>query len=60
MYAPVSGGKIDAETKNMIIMVGGDVEIYQYITSIFSAFRDKVFYAGSIGAGSVSKLITTL
>lgn len=42
MDAPLSGGKIGAATKNLTIMVDGDVEIYQHITSILSAFGDKI------------------
>ena len=55
--APVSGGKTGAATGNLAVMVGGEPEIYQRIKPILDAFGDKVFYAGSIGAGSVCKLV---
>lgn len=55
--APVSGGKTGAATRNLAVMVGGEREIFERIKPILDAFGDKVFYAGSIGAGSVCKLV---
>ncbi|MCH8225647.1 MAG: NAD(P)-dependent oxidoreductase [Chloroflexi bacterium] len=55
--APVSGGKSGAATRNLAVMVGGEREIFDRIRPLLDAFGDKVFYAGSIGAGSVSKLV---
>lgn len=55
--APVSGGKSGAATRNLAVMVGGERQVFQRIKPILDAFGDKVFYAGTIGAGSVSKLV---
>jgi 3-hydroxyisobutyrate dehydrogenase len=55
--APVSGGKTGAATRNLAVMVGGERAIYERIKPMLDAFGDKVFYAGSIGAGSVCKLM---
>jgi 3-hydroxyisobutyrate dehydrogenase len=55
--APVSGGKTGAATRNLAVMVGGEREVFERIKPILDAFGDKVFYAGSIGAGSVCKLV---
>lgn len=55
--APVSGGKSGAATRNLAVMVGGERDIYDRIKPILDAFGDKVFYAGSTGAGSVCKLM---
>ena len=55
--APVSGGKSGAVSGNLAVMVGGEKEIYDRIKPMLDAFGDKVFYAGSIGAGSVAKLV---
>ena len=55
--APVSGGKTGAASRNLAIMVGGERHIYERIKPVLDAFGDKVFYAGSIGAGSVAKLV---
>ena len=55
--APVSGGKTGAASRNLAVMVGGERSIYERIKPVLDAFGDKVFYAGSIGAGSVAKLV---
>jgi 3-hydroxyisobutyrate dehydrogenase len=55
--APVSGGKTGAATRNLAVMVGGDRAVYERIKPVLDAIGDKVFYAGSIGAGSVCKLV---
>ncbi|HSE95343.1 MAG TPA: NAD(P)-dependent oxidoreductase [Methylomirabilota bacterium] len=55
--APVSGGKMGAETRNLAVMVGGERAVYERVKPVLDAFGDKVFYAGAIGAGSVAKLV---
>jgi 3-hydroxyisobutyrate dehydrogenase len=55
--APVSGGRTGAETRNLAVMVGGEREVFERIRPVLDAFGDKVFYAGTIGAGSVAKLV---
>lgn len=55
--APVSGGKSGAASRNLAVMVGGEQEIFERVKPLLDAFGDKVFYAGSIGAGSVCKLV---
>ena len=55
--APVSGGKTGAASGNLAVMVGGDQEIFERIKPLLDSFGDKVFYGGSIGAGSVAKLV---
>lgn len=55
--APVSGGMRGAASRDLVVMVGGDSEIYQRIKPILDAFGDKVMYAGPLGAGSVCKLV---
>ena len=55
--APVSGGKSGAASRNLAVMVGGEREIFERIKPLLDAFGDKVFYAGTIGAGSVCKLV---
>ena len=55
--APVSGGKSGAASRNLAVMVGGEREIFDRIKPLLDAFGDKVFYARTIGAGSVAKLV---
>ena len=55
--APVSGGKSGAASRNLAVMVGGEREVFDRMKPLLDAFGDKVFYAGSVGAGSVAKLV---
>jgi 3-hydroxyisobutyrate dehydrogenase len=55
--APVSGGVIGARTGRLAVMVGGDEAIYQQVKPVLDAIGDNVVYCGSIGSGSVCKLV---
>ena len=55
--APVSGGVKGAETGKLAIMVGGSENIFKQIKPILDSFGDKVSYTGSIGSGSICKLM---
>jgi 3-hydroxyisobutyrate dehydrogenase len=55
--APVSGGVIGARSGRLAVMVGGDARIYQQVKPVLDAIGDNVVYCGSIGAGSVCKLV---
>jgi 3-hydroxyisobutyrate dehydrogenase len=55
--APVSGGVIGARTRRLAVMVGGEEAIYQQVKPVLDAIGDNVVYCGSIGAGSVCKLV---
>ncbi len=55
--APVSGGVIGARTGLLAVMVGGDEAVYQRVKPVLDAIGDNVVYCGSIGAGSICKLV---
>ena len=55
--APVSGGKSGAQSRNLAVMVGGERDVFDRVKPLLDAFGDKVYYAGSIGAGSVAELV---
>jgi 3-hydroxyisobutyrate dehydrogenase len=55
--APVSGGVVGARSGRLAVMVGGDEAIYQQVKPVLDAIGDNVVYCGSIGAGSVCKLV---
>ena len=55
--APVSGGPRGARTRNLAIWVGGDEEVYQRCKPVLDAIGDKAYYVGSIGCGSIAKLV---
>jgi 3-hydroxyisobutyrate dehydrogenase len=55
--APVSGGVWGAQRGTLQVMVGGDEAIYREVKDVLGAVGDKVGYMGSIGAGTVAKLV---
>jgi 3-hydroxyisobutyrate dehydrogenase len=55
--APVSGGVWGAQRGTLQVMVGGDEGIFREVKDVLAAVGDKVGYMGSIGAGTVAKLI---
>lgn len=55
--APVSGGPKGAQTGKLAIWVGGDREIFEEHRGVLDALGDQVHYIGSVGAGSVAKLV---
>ena len=57
--APVSGGVQGAIDATLGVWVGGDREQYDKHLSLLAAMGDGVTYAGPIGAGTITKLVTT-
>src|SRR5215472_861267 len=55
--APVASGQPGAARGIHEVMVGGEPEVFERIKPILSAFGDQVLYAGSLGSGSVCKLV---
>lgn len=55
--APVSGGPRGARSRNLAVWVGGDREVYERCKPVLDAIGDKVYYVGSIGSGSIAKLV---
>lgn len=55
--APVSGGPRGAATKKLTVWVGGEQRIFDQYRQVLDGFSDQVFFAGPIGAGSITKLV---
>jgi 3-hydroxyisobutyrate dehydrogenase len=55
--APVSGGVYGAQRGTLQVMVGGDEAIYHEVKDVLKAVGDKVGYMGSIGSGTIAKLV---
>jgi 3-hydroxyisobutyrate dehydrogenase len=55
--APVSGGVYGAQRGTLQVMVGGDETIYHEVKDVLKAVGDKVGYMGSIGSGTIAKLV---
>lgn len=55
--APVSGGPSGAKSGKMALWVGGDKAEFERCRQVLDAVGDQVIYIGTIGAGSVAKLV---
>jgi 3-hydroxyisobutyrate dehydrogenase-like beta-hydroxyacid dehydrogenase len=55
--APVSGGPLGAQTRKLALWVGGELEIFERYRPLLSAIGDQVHYIGTIGHGTVAKLV---
>jgi 3-hydroxyisobutyrate dehydrogenase-like beta-hydroxyacid dehydrogenase len=57
MDAPVSGGPVGASSGTLLLMAGGDEEIYKRVKPVLDCMGDKVRYFGKIGSGSICKIV---
>ena len=57
MDAPVSGGVTGADIGRLAIMAGGEEETFTSLKPIFESFGDRVTYTGTIGTGTICKLM---
>jgi 3-hydroxyisobutyrate dehydrogenase len=55
--APVSGGPHGARTRRLALWVGGDEAVFHRSRAVLEAIGDQPAYIGTIGAGSVAKLV---
>ena len=55
--APVSGGPDGAQSGRLAIWVGGDREVYERVKPVLDSIGDEPYYVGTVGAGSVTKLV---
>src|SRR6185436_15044764 len=55
--APISGGVIGARDGTVQVMVGGDEGVFNEAKGVLGAIGSNVGYMGTIGAGTVAKLV---
>jgi 3-hydroxyisobutyrate dehydrogenase len=55
--APVSGGMEGAQTRDILVMAGGDAEAFERARALFDAIAKRVMYTGGIGTGSIAKIM---
>ncbi len=55
--APVSGGVSGATDGSLVLMAGGDEEVFRRVERMFRVFTRKATYVGKSGMGSATKLI---
>jgi 3-hydroxyisobutyrate dehydrogenase/glyoxylate/succinic semialdehyde reductase len=58
--APVAGSKVPAETRQLLILVGGDAADVQVCQPYFDAMGRQTIHAGGHGAGASLKMIFNL
>lgn len=58
--APVSGGPREAESGKLIVIVGGDKDVFDRCKEVFEVLGATVHYAGSSGSGNVVKLVNNI
>lgn len=54
--APVSGGQIGAQNATLLIMVGGEPEVFAQIKPYFALMGKNIFLIGGNGAGQTCKV----
>jgi 3-hydroxyisobutyrate dehydrogenase len=54
--APVSGGDIGAREARLVIMVGGDVSVFEVMKPIFELMGKNIVLQGPAGAGQHTKM----
>jgi 3-hydroxyisobutyrate dehydrogenase len=55
--APVSGGMEGAQTRDLLVMVGGDRAVFDRARPLLDAIAKRVLYTGAIGAGCIAKIM---
>jgi 3-hydroxyisobutyrate dehydrogenase len=55
--APVSGGMEGAQTRDLLVMVGGEPVAFERARPLLDAIAKRVLYTGGIGTGSIAKIM---
>jgi 3-hydroxyisobutyrate dehydrogenase len=55
--APVSGGMEGAQTRDLLVMAGGDPAAFERARPLLDAIAKRVMHTGGIGTGSVAKIL---
>ena len=58
--APVSGGGHAAEKGTLVVMAGGDPQIFAHCRPLFATYGDPVVHLGPTGAGQTAKLLNNV
>jgi 3-hydroxyisobutyrate dehydrogenase len=55
--APVSGGMEGAQTRDLLVMAGGEPAVFERARPLLDAVAKRVIYTGEIGTGSIAKIM---
>jgi 3-hydroxyisobutyrate dehydrogenase len=55
--APVSGGMEGAQTRDLLVMAGGEPAVFERAQPLLDAIAKRVIYTGGIGTGSIAKIM---
>jgi 3-hydroxyisobutyrate dehydrogenase-like beta-hydroxyacid dehydrogenase len=55
--APVSGGMEGAQTRDLLVIAGGEPAAFERARPLLEAIAKRVMYAGGIGCGSIAKIM---
>ncbi len=55
--APVSGGMEGAQTRDLLVMAGGDLAAFERARPLFDRIAKRVMHTGGIGTGSIAKIM---
>jgi 3-hydroxyisobutyrate dehydrogenase len=55
--APVSGGMEGAQTRDLLVMAGGDATTFARARPLLDAIAKRVIHTGAIGTGSIAKIM---
>ena len=60
MDTPVLSSPIEAVERSLIVMAGGEREIFDRVRPLLEAFANKVVYTGGLGTACVCKLVNNM
>ena len=55
--APVSGGMEGAQTRDLLVMAGGETAAFERARPLLEAIAQRIIHTGDIGTGSVAKIM---
>ncbi len=58
--APVSGGQAGAENGQLVVMCGGDAEVYGRAEPVIATYAKKCVRLGESGAGQLTKMVNQI
>ncbi len=58
--APVSGGQAGAESGQLTVMVGGDVDVFERAAPVIDSYAKAITHIGPVGSGQLAKMVNQI